>query len=351
MRVVVTGATGNVGTSLVRALVDDPRVEMVVGVARRLPGSQPRGTEWHALDVGTDDLAPAMRGADAVVHLAWAIQPSRDMSRLWRTNVLGTARVAEAAVAAGVGALIHASSVGVYSPGPKDRLVDESWPRQGTPTSFYAVHKAECERRLDALERHEPGLRVVRVRPGLTFKREAASGIRRLFTGPLLPSPLVRPSRLPAVPDIPRLRFQAVHTDDVAEGYRLLVAGEAAGAFNLAADPVLDPEALAEALEARRVPVPTRVGRALVDLSWHMRLQPSPPGWLDMAVSVPLMDWSRARDELGWTPRRTSVEALRELLEGMADGAGADTPPLSPGTGGPARLRELAGGVGSRELG
>jgi nucleoside-diphosphate-sugar epimerase len=225
---------------------------------------------------------------------------------------------------------VHASSVGVYSPGPKDRLVDESWPRQGIPTSFYSVHKAECERRLDVLERREPGMRVVRVRPALTFKREAASGMQRLWTGPLLPASLVRPSRLPAVPDIPGLRFQGVHAEDVAEGYRLLAVGDAAGAVNLAADPVLDPEVLAEGLGARRVPMPARLARGLVDLSWRLRLQPTPPGWLDMGLSAPLMDTSRAREELGWRPRRTSIEALRELLEGIADGAGTDTPPLAP---------------------
>lgn len=330
MRIVVTGATGNVGTSVVRALAADPAVETVVGIARRPPGSAPPGTEWHQLDVASDDLGAAMRGADVVVHLAWAIQPSHDGSRLWRTNVLGTSRVAEATVAAGARALVHASSVGVYSPGPKDREVDETWPREGTPTSFYAVHKAECERRLDALERREPGLRVVRVRPALIFKRDAASGIQRLFAGPLLPAAVVRPSRIPAVPDIPGLRFQAVHCDDVAEAYRLIAVGRASGAFNLAADPVLDPAVMAEALGARRVPVPAGLARGLVDASWRLRLQPTPPGWLDMALSVPLMAGSRARDELGWRPTRTSVEALRELLEGIADGAGTDTPPLAP---------------------
>jgi hypothetical protein len=83
-------------------------------------------------------------------------------------------------------------------------------------------------------------------------------------------------------------------------------------------------------------------------VSWRLRLQPSEPGWVDMALNVPIMDCSRAREELGWRPRRTSVEALRELLEGIRDGAGIDTPPLAPGTGGPLRIRELLTGVGSR---
>ena len=73
-------------------------------------------------------------------------------------------------------ALLYASSVGAYSPGPKDRRVDESWPTGGTPTSYYARHKAEVERRLDRFEQEAPDVRVVRMRPGLVFKKEAARG-------------------------------------------------------------------------------------------------------------------------------------------------------------------------------
>ncbi|HSJ73221.1 MAG TPA: NAD-dependent epimerase/dehydratase family protein [Miltoncostaeaceae bacterium] len=335
MRVVITGATGNVGTALVRALLADERVERIVGIARRAPDIRPRRTTWEALDVARDDLRPAFDGADAVVHLAWEIQPSRDLRALWRTNVLGSRRVFDAAAEAGAGALVHASSVGVYSPGPKDRAVDESWPREGTPTSDYAVHKAEAERRLDQVERAAPGMRVVRMRPGLCFSREAATGVRRLFAGHLLPARLVRPSRIPRVPDIPGLRFQAVHSDDVAQAYRLAITKDVSGPFNVAAEPVLDPPALAEALGARTLFVPAGVARRAISLTWRLRLQPTGPGWLDMALAVPVMDAARARRELGWAPRQTSAQALTELLDGMADRAGAPTPPLAPRGGGP----------------
>jgi UDP-glucose 4-epimerase len=268
-----------------------------------------------------------------VIHLAWLIQPSRDEAVLHAVNVDGSRRVFEAAAAAGVGALVHASSVGAYSPGPKDRAVDESWPTLGVPSSFYARHKSEAERCLDALERERPAMRVVRMRPALLFKAEAASGIRRLFAGPLLPDRLVRPSRLPVVPDIPGLRFQAMHTDDAASAYRLALLRDVRGAFNLTADPVLDPRTMGEALGARRVRIPAAVARAAIAASWRLRLQPTPPGWLDMALGVPLMDASRARRELGWAPARTSTAALRELLWGVAEGAGLHTPPLEPNGG------------------
>jgi nucleoside-diphosphate-sugar epimerase len=350
MRVVVTGATGNVGTSLLRALADDPQVESVLGLARRVPEIGFPKTEWGAVDVAhSSDLADRFAGADAVVHLAWAIQPGRDRETLHAVNVGGSRRVFQAAVDAGVPALVYASSVGAYAPGPKDRPVDESWPTTGLETSFYARHKAEVERILDDVEGRNPRLRSVRLRPGLVFKREAASEIRRLFAGPFLPTPLVRPGLIPVVPDDPRLVFQAVHSLDIGEAFRLAIVGDARGAFNVAADPVLDPGELARLLGARRVRLPGKALRAGAAASWRMRLQPSEPGWVDMALSVPVMDCTRAHDELGWEPRHTSSEALLELIDGIRESAGIATPPLSPRAGGPLRIRELLTGVGARD--
>jgi UDP-glucose 4-epimerase len=346
MRVVVVGATGNVGTSLLRALADEQAVTSVLGLARRRPQGAFAKTTWATANVADDDLVPHFRGADAVVHLAWAIQPSHDGAELWRTNVRGSERVFHAVADAGVPALVYASSVGAYSRGPKDRRVDESWPTDGVPSSFYGRHKAEVERLLDRFEADVPDRRVVRLRPGLVFKREAATGIRRLFAGPLFPSVLVRGGRVPLVPNIPGLRFQAVHSLDVGDAYRRAIVGDVRGAFNVAAEPVLDPPMLAKLLHARLVPVGAPVARGLAAATWHLHLQPTPPGWLDLALAVPLMDCTRSHGELGWRPARSSGDALRELLEGMADGAGADTPPLAPSAGGPLRVRELVTGVG-----
>src|SRR3954463_14011306 len=110
MRIVVTGATGNVGTSVVRALGRDERVTEIVGVARRLPDWRPERTRWVAADVARDDLHPLFDGADPVIHLAGVVQPSRDDAELERVNVGGSRRVFEAAAEVGVPALVHASS-------------------------------------------------------------------------------------------------------------------------------------------------------------------------------------------------------------------------------------------------
>jgi len=349
MRIVVTGATGNVGTSVLAALGRDPRVEAIVGLARRTPHARFPKTSWVAADITHADLGEHFRGADAVIHLAWLIQPSRDPATMHAVNVEGTARVLHAAAAAGVGALVHASSVGVYSPGPKDRRVDESWATNGIDSSTYSRHKVEAERRLDRFEHINEGVRVVRLRPGLIFKREAAAEIRRYFAGPLLPGSLVRPGLIPVVPDLERLCFQAVHSDDVGEAYALAAtSSKASGAYNVAAEPVIDGRVIAGLLRARRVRVPRSGVRRLAQVTWKLRLQPTDASWLDLALDSPLMDTTRAREQLGWTPRHSGADALGELLAGLRDGAGLQTPPLDRDAGGPLRLRELLTGIGGR---
>jgi UDP-glucose 4-epimerase len=348
MRVVVTGATGNVGTSVLRALAADPDVDEVVAVARRTPQRPLEGAEFVAADVTESELRPIVRAADAVVHLAWLIQPGRDESVTRRVNVEGSRRVFQAVVDERVSSLVYASSVGAYSPGPKDRRVDESWPTEGIPSSFYSRHKAAVERELDRLASEHPGLRIVRLRPGLIFQRSAATEIRRLFAGPLLPGWLLRSRLAPISPDVPGLRFQAVHSDDVGDAYRRAVLSDADGAFNIAAEPVIGSAELAGLLNARPVRIPARVVRGGAAASFALRLQPAEPGWVDMALGVPLMSTDRARAELGWSESCSATDAIAELVTGIRDGADDGTPPLASSTSGPARVRELLTGVGKR---
>ncbi|PZS27025.1 MAG: NAD-dependent epimerase [Pseudonocardiales bacterium] len=348
MRVVVIGATGNVGTSVVSALAGDPAVQEIVGVARRRPEWTSPKTEWTTADIRHHGLVEILRGADAVVHLAWLIQPSRDERELSSVNVGGTRLLLRAVADAGVPALVYASSVGAYSPGPGNERVPESWSTHGIGSSYYSRHKSEVERMLDGFEAEHPAIRVVRLRPGLIFKREAASEIRRYFAGPFLPGSLLKPGLLPVLPLPAGLAVQAVHTDDVAQAYRLAVTGTVRGAFNVASEPVLTGKEIASLLRARLVEVAPSVVRAGLRLSWLLRLQPISPGWLDMGLATPIMDTTRARDELGFSPRRSSGEALLEVLEGMRAGAGGPTPPLASDAGGPLRIREILTGVGRR---
>jgi UDP-glucose 4-epimerase len=346
VRIVVVGATGNAGTSVLRALTRDDEIKSILGIARRRPVLQFPRTTWLEADVSRADLTAHFEGADVVIHLAWLIQPSRDERITHATNVEGSARLFAAAARAGVPAVVYASSVGAYSTGPKDRGVDESWPTNGVSRSYYSRQKAAVERILDSFEAANPEIRVVRIRPAFIFKREAASGIRRLFAGPFLPRALLRRELIPVVPGHPRLRFQGVHSHDIGEAYRSAALREVRGAFNIAADPILDSQRLAKLLGARTVSTPGWLLRTAASVTWRARLQPTSPDWIDLGLALPIMDTTRARTELQWQPRYDAEEAFMELFEGMREGAGTATPPLDPDTGGPARVRELLTGVG-----
>jgi UDP-glucose 4-epimerase len=331
MRIVVTGATGNVGTSVLRALRRGDH--QVVGLARRTPQrfDPPYDVAaWRSIDLTRDDEVPrlreAVRGADAVVHLAWGFQPARRPDQLEALGVDGTRRVAEAVVAEGVPHLVHMSSAGAYSPRENDEPVDESWPTGGIPTSTYSRHKAAAERLLDGIEESHPELTVTRLRPGLVAQAMAGSALLRYGVPALVPASLIR--FLPLLPLDRRLSVPVVHSDDVATAVMAALEQRAAGPFNLAAGRPVTVGHAAAALHAKPVHVPARLVRGAAAAAWYARLDAVEPGWLDMAYAVPVLDTSRAGRELGWQPFHSEVEVLDEAVAGLTRAASAPTPVL-----------------------
>ena len=335
MRIVLTGASGNVGTALLRVLGASGSGHELVGISRRPPGSADSvyaGVEWRAMDLASGASAPELRraveGADAVVHLAWGLQPTRRPDYLLRLDVGGSARVFDAVRRADVPHLVHFSSIGAYSPGPKGVRVDESFPTEGVLHHPYSRHKVAVERMLDRFEARTPATTVTRVRPTVVLQREAGSAIVRYFLGPLVPASLLR--HLPVLPMDPAVEFQTVHADDVADAVARILDRRAGGAFNLASEPALTAADLADALGARLLPVDARVLRAVVAATWHARMQPVDPSWLDLALASPLVDAGRARRELEWEPRTDSRAALLDVLSGMVEGVGTGSEALRP---------------------
>lgn len=342
MRIAIVGASGNVGTALLRRLqqqrAERPGTIELVGIGRRPPDHAVmpyRGVEWHSIHIDDDDgglLRAAFAGVDAVVHLAWLLQPNRNLEVLHRTNVTGTANVLRAAKEAGVGHVVCASSVGAYSSSAKEPRRTEDWPVTGIQKSHYSRHKAEQEALLDRFAAENPAIAVARLRTALIFQGEAGSEIGRYFLGPLIPRLLPGRIRLPILPVPAELAFQAVHADDAADAYWRVLDRRAAGAFNIAAEPVITPPELARLFHARRwLPIPLRLVRGAVALSWRLRLQPTDAGWIAMAEGAPIMDTGRAREMLGWEPRVSSLDAVREVLEGLGTGRGTTgSPALKP---------------------
>jgi nucleoside-diphosphate-sugar epimerase len=353
MRVVVIGASGNVGTATIEALLQQQAVTQVVAVARRLPDPQSPASrpevEWRSADIRHDALDPLVDGADAVIHLAWLFHPSHRPEKTWDNNVIGAVRLLDAVERCRVPALIVSSSVAAYSPRENADSVDESWPTHGTSSAAYTREKAYVERLLDGFESRAPACRVVRMRPAFIFQARAASQQRRLFAGPLLPGSLVRPALIPALPLPAGLLLQTVHADDIGRAFASAVVSDASGAFNLCADELLDTADLAGLFDAKPVVVPPQVVKAALRAAWTVHAVPAAPDLFDALMRVPVMSNERAKAVLGWQPRVSASDAIREFLAGLQGGAGYQTPPLDPQAGGPLRAQEFATGVGQHE--
>jgi nucleoside-diphosphate-sugar epimerase len=337
MRIVVVGATGNVGLGVLRRLQQEQDVD-IVGVARRIPSADApapyAGVSWHSIDVAEDtavrDLTLAFSGADAVISLAWLLQPNHDERVLAATNVGGLRHVLQAVAAAGVPQVVVASSVGAYSQGPKTARVDEHWPTGSIASSHYGRHKARIERMLDAFEGTHPDIVVTRVRPGLVMNPRAGADLVRLFVGPFVPTRWMMRIPLGILPMPKRTVSQVVHVDDLGDAFWRVVDRRAAGAFNIAAEPVVGPLEVAEVLKAKWLPVRIAPVRGAIWLAWQLRLVAVDPGWLDIALSVPVMSTERARSELGWVPEVGAIDALRAAVVGVAD---HEIEPASPHLG------------------
>jgi UDP-glucose 4-epimerase len=133
---------------------------------------------------------------------------------------------------------------------------------------------------------------------------------------------------VPLLPVDRSLVVPLVHTDDVADAIERILVRRATGPFNLMADPPVTRDTIADVLGARPVHVPRQALRAATWASWHARVQPLDPGWIDLAFAAPLVDTTRARRELDWAPSVDARAALAEVVGGMADAAATASPAL-----------------------
>ncbi|MEU2037004.1 NAD-dependent epimerase/dehydratase family protein [Nocardia niwae] len=334
MKVVVTGASGNVGTALLRALRDDDCE--IVGITRRVPDRayEPyAAVRWVACDIGATGSAGMLRsactGADVLVHLAWAIHPRRGDPPMRRTNSIGTENVLRAAAETAVPQVVAASSCAAYAPAERWRRVSEGLPLSGVPGSAYSMSKAELETRLDRFEASHPEVRVARIRPCGIAQSEAAAELADWILPPWLPRRLVG-TRLIPIPLWRDFRLQLVHSSDVASAIRRIMHQRAAGAFNIAAEPCLGADALAAMFGGFRLPAPRRALEAAAWTGWRTGLLPLHPAWLTLADRTCLIDSTKARRELGWTPCFGAHDICTELVSAIRAGQTGHSPPLAP---------------------
>jgi nucleoside-diphosphate-sugar epimerase len=323
LTVAVTGPTGTFGYGLMPLLELDGRITHVVGVARS--PFDPAGEGWTKMEYRRGDvrdpdaLRQAFAGADVVVHLAFLIVGgAKETTR--SINVEGTLNAFRAAADAGARRFVYASSVAAYG-FHRDNPVGmtEDWPTRPARRLFYAQEKAELEHLLQQEAARHPETELYLLRPPIVLGPHAVGG---KVTVPHALAPLARaldgrPRRLPVplpvvVPDLP---IQFIHEEDVGRALLQCVVGAGpAGAYNIAADDVLSSVDVAREVGLLPVRVPGKPAQLAAGLASRLPLLPTVAQWVESASHPAIMDTTRAKTDLDWTPRRSAREALRDAL-------------------------------------
>jgi len=325
LTVAVTGPTGTLGFGLMPLLQADDRVARIVGIARR--PFDPAAYGWTKMEYRRGDvrdpkaLLDAFGYADVVVHLAFLVIGAASGEAIRSINVEGTLNAFRAAAAAGTRRFVYSSSVAAYGFHADNPIgMTEDWPVRPAARLFYAQEKAELERLLQA----EAGARstgpvLYLLRPSIVLGPHAM-GAKNLLPGPLAPLArhLARRTGLIPLPVpvlVPALPLQLVHEEDLGQALlQCVVAAGPPGAYNIAADGIITAADVAR--ELGLLPLAFAPGPAQLAALAVARIPFLPPvaQWVEAASHPAIMDTTRAKQELGWAPRFTALQALRDTL-------------------------------------
>jgi len=107
--------------------------------------------------------------------------------------------------------------------------------------------------------------------------------------------------------------MQIVHVDDVVEGIAQSLRPGVRGVFNLTGPGPIALSVLQKQLGRRKLPLPEMIARPIMKTLWDLRLTTFPTPEMDYIKYVCMVDGSRAREVLGYKPKRT----LRETIEAV----------------------------------
>jgi UDP-glucose 4-epimerase len=305
--VLVTGAGGYLGRLLVAALARAPgALERVVATDVRLPAPSERllGVVYETADVRSADLADAFRrhGTDLVVHLAAIVTPGRGDTRQleYQVDVVGSRRVLEACLAAGVGKLIYTSSGAAYGyHADNPAWIDEDQPLRGNPEFAYSDHKRQVEEILARARAEHPELRQLVFRPGTILGAGTRNQITALFEGRFVLG--LRGSTSP---------FVFVWDEDVVGAILRGIRTGGTGIYNLAGDGALSLREIAARLGARYVELPPGLVAAALAAARPLGLSRYGPEQVRFLRYRPVLSNRRLVDRFGYVPEKTSAEAF-----------------------------------------
>jgi UDP-glucose 4-epimerase len=325
LTVAVTGPTGDIGRSLLRALDRSRDIKAVNAMARRPFDPEEAGlrkTRYRQGDVlDRESVDRLVQDADVVVHLAFLILGGLEQTE--RINIEGSRNVFEATVAAKAQRLVYASSVAAYGfHADNPEQLTEYVPPRGTERHYYSAQKAKLEGVLNEITAGT-ATSAYAFRPCIVAGPDALALLENIpyiqlsdkMPGAVLRALELMPALKPVLPD-PGVPFQLVHHDDVATALRAAVVGRGEpGVYNLAGPGELTMSDLASALGWYSVPMPEIAMDAAAELVARLPFVPAEAQWIEAVRTPVLMDTAKARRELRWRPRHDARETLQQMVD------------------------------------
>lgn len=308
MRYLITGGSGYIGTRLVERLSEREETERIVVADIRPPASHRPKVAFERLDVRDGARARELMDAhrpDAVIHLAFVLNPIHDQQAQYDIDVSGTQNVLRAASESGVGHVMVTSSATAYGAFPDNPVpMAEDWPVRGVPSFPYACHKTEADRLSQLWALEHPDRTMTIVRPCIVFGPNVDNYIVRLWTE----QPFQADLGVPAQP------LQFVHEDDLVDALERLLHGRHGGAFNVAGDGTMLTTECADAIGLKRRRIPLGAYRRLVALMWRLRVAETPAGNIEFVIHPWVVSTEKLKRTTGWAPRHTTPETFEATM-------------------------------------
>jgi UDP-glucose 4-epimerase len=330
MRYLITGGSGYIGSRLVDLLSRRDDTERIVICDIAPPRDFKPKSQFERLDVRDRDgvrAALERSRADALVHLAFILNPSHDEHFMYDVDVNGTHNVLEAAGDAGTRQVLVASSSTAYGAFPDNPVpLTEEDPVRGVAGFSYARDKTEADRVCQLWAAKYPDRVMTIVRPCIVFGPNVDNYLVRLWT------------KQPFTADVGNLEnpIQFVHEDDVVEAIAALLLGRHSGAFNVAGDGEMTLRECAELIGMPIRKMPQRAYRGLARAAWRLRASEVPAGELDFAIYPWIVSNQKLKRTVDWTPRHTTRETFEITMRAHGKLPPAEPPAASELVSGPA---------------
>lgn len=306
-RLAITGATGDFGRAVMQWACGNNDIAEVTALGRRPTGLQHSKVRETFLDLSGNVDLEAVRGYDALIHLAYCVEEPHDKQRAYQVNVAATRALIERAREAGIGQLVLTSSanaLGVTACGTGEQYSETCYPAGDQDTGhYYFQHKALLEHLANWYWTHldDGKMTLTVVRPcyvvGEHFDN---SGLQTMLSKSVLyPKPL-------------RSFYQFLWDTDLVDAYATVLTQRMSGLYNVAPTDQTSVREICTITGARLIPGPLRLLKVASDLAFRLRLSPFSGHWV--TLGDPLLNSGLLQSTTDWRPSMSSADAFTKYL-------------------------------------